>query len=371
MSDHARLSPSSSDRWVVCQESLIPVPEHLRIPREEDEFAADGSAKHKLSEWCLSNDAEPIEALLAEMEFHKLKVTAQMVEAASIYVDYVNKLSNVAGYEHRWLESRVYMEDIDDEMYGTLDCAIFSERFKHLIIGDAKFGWEIRQPDIWQLRCYAVGKVRELEDLGYEIEKVTCFICQPPDEFEPVKSIEYTREQITAFAKHMKRVKKGNAVKAGEHCARCPRSHFCEAFERYAMEAIEEAFDNPVRQFNQLTAAKSPDEVSTILKRQAAVNAWFAAMAGWAKQLILLGGDVPGYEVRQGKGNRVYTDPDYAEQVLLARYGEGVYEPKTLRSPAQIEDIWKKDAKILLNGTKDEPGLTHRPVKPSQLVRIK
>lgn len=368
---HAKLSPSTAERWVVCQESLIePEGDHY-IQDDETEFASDGSAKHKLSDWCLNTNSEPIDALLAEMSFHGLEVTDDMVDAAQVYVDHVRALQNVdPSYNQIWFESRVYIEDVDDDMYGTLDVALFSEAKRHLIVGDAKFGWEIKLAEgNWQLRSYAIGKTRELEDLGYEVERITCFICQPPDEFNPIKTVEYTREQLHKFARFMKQAKKGNAVKAGDHCKRCRRAHICETFDRYVTETIDEALNNPVDEFNRLVTAKTPQEISDILKKQAAVNTWFAALSGWAKQIILLGGEIPDYELKAGKGNRVYTEPDVAEKTLLERYGEGIYAPRKVRSPAQIEKIWGKEAKVLLNGTKEEPGLTHRPVRSSQLVR--
>ena len=371
MTDHSHFSPSSANRWVVCQESLIPVEgEHYVIDDDDNAFASDGSAKHKLSDWCLNNNADPVDALLGEMEFHGHVVTTDMAEASEVYVSHVRKLqADDPTLMHIWFEERVYIEDVHEDMYGTLDCALFSEVNKHLIVGDAKFGWEIVEVEgNWQLRSYAIGKVRELEDMGYEIERVTCFICQPTDAYQPVKAVEYSRDDLRKFARTMKKATKGTAVKAGNHCKRCPRAHFCDTLENFARELTEEAQTLPVKRFNEVVTAMTPEKISEILDRKAAFDAWFAAVASWAKQLIILGTEIPNYELKGGLGNRIYRDLTEAENVLLALYGDGIYEPRTLRSPAQIEKIWK-DAKPLLKGTGEKPGLCYRPPLGLKLKR--
>lgn len=369
MTTHARLSPSSSDRWIVCQQSLIPVPEDLRID-DSNEFALDGSAKHALSEWCLKYPyVQPIDALLQGKEFFGLPVTMEMVEAADVYVSYARELMADHRYQHRWFEERVYMPDIDEEMYGTLDFCVFSEQLRHVIIGDAKFGWNIRQPNIWQLRCYAVGKVRELEDLGFEVERITCFICQPSDEFEPVKDIDYTRKEVKSHARQLKKAKTGNAAVAGDHCKYCPRAHFCSTLEDYVQEAIGGVENLSNKGMEAEIVRRTPEEVAEILDRRDAVKVWFGAVASWAEQLLLTEAVVPEYYMHTPLGHRAYRNPEEAEKILLEEFGQGIYEERKLRSPAKIEKIWKKDAKLLLNGDGDAPGLTHRPKGTPELRR--
>lgn len=363
---HSNFSPSSAHRWVNCQVSLQEVPGLdyvMELEEGESEFARDGSAKHALGEWALSNNQNPVDALLMERAFHGVTVTTDMVEAADVYVDTVRELMKDETYNIMELESRVYVQEIHEDMYGTLDVRLFSEAKRHLIIGDAKFGWEIVEAaGNWQLRSYAIGAVRELEDQGYEIDTVTVFICQPADKEHPYKWTTYNRSELKGFAKTLRRATKGSTLKPGSWCRYCRRSTACTgpgSLDEYARGVLPYELHTP-EDFDDLIARQTPEKVAEILDRQEVVKIWFAAAAAWAKQLMILGRDVPGYCLRDSQGNRDYRDINASERVLHAEYGDDIYEPRVLRSPAQIEKVFP-GAKILLNGTDEFPGLTHRP----------
>jgi hypothetical protein len=354
---HSTFSPSSSNRWMVCQQSLIP-PEGMHYVRDEEEtqWAKDGTAKHKLGEWAISNNCDTVDALLMDMSFAGLRVTTDMVEAADVYVNAIRDLmTRDPSYNMLDLELRVSMPEIHEDMEGTLDARLYSEAKKHLIVGDAKFGWKVVEAaGNWQLRSYAIGATQDLEDLGYEVERITCFICQPTDKFEPVKTVEYSRKDLKQFIRQMKQATKGNAVQAGDHCEYCQRAHMCETLEAYVQEVVQEASQHDVGQYDAILATKSPEQIADILNRSEAVKVWFGAVAGWAKQIMLLGGDVPGYMLYDGQGNRRYIDAGNAEKVLKAKFGDDIYEPLVLRSPAQIENIWPA-AKVVMKELTERP----------------
>lgn len=363
MSDHSTFSPSSADRWMVCQESLIPLEGlHYSAESEDSGFARDGTAKHKLAEWALTNNEDTVNALLMDMAFAGLTVTTDMVEAADVYVNAVREVLRNPDYGMLELEARVHMPTIHEDMYGTLDCRIFSERKKHLIIGDAKFGWERKDATTWQLRAYAVGACNDLEDQGYEVETITCFIVQPLDTFEQVKLVTYTRAEVKKFAAQMKKATKGNAIQAGTHCKYCQRAPVCQALQDFSEEAFAPVVDD-VQDIRATVSNLTPAQINTILNRQEAVGIWFAAVAAYAKQLAMLGEKFEDWELSQGQGNRRYKDTNEAERLLLNRFGDGIYEPRVLRSPAQIEKIWPK-AKVIMKE------LTERP-KSGQVLKRK
>lgn len=366
---HHRFSPSSADRWVVCQESVLPLDAEHYIANDDTEYSKDGSAKHALSDWALRNDCDTFDALLAEMAFHGLQVTTEMMEAADVYVHHIRELiRNDPTLIHHWYEERVYVHDVQDGMYGQLDCALYSEEKKHLKLRDAKFGWETIDVETWQLRVYAVGKVRELEDLGLEVETVEVGVVQPLDKWEPIKVKTYTRDQIKRFARQLKKATTGSAVKAGNHCHRCKRAHVCQTYDDFVADIANEALTNSPADVQRLVAAKTPEQIAALLAQEDAVTRYFSALKGWAKQLIMLGQEVPGWHLKGGLTHRYYRDPAIAERVLHTRYGDGIYEPKTLRSPAQIEGIWK-DAAALMKGTDEQPGLTARDPLGLKLVK--
>lgn len=367
---HSHLSPSASHRWVKCQESLKPVEgDHYAQDDEDNKYSKDGSAKHKFAQWCIEQKEEPISALLNEMKFHGLSVTPDMVDAVDFYVSTVNEYLAVDPEAQFWLEDRVYMEEVSPDMYGNLDCAIYRERTAHLIIGDGKYGYEtVEAVDNWQLRCYALGKTAELENQGFKVEKITCFIAQPADDRKPLKEVEYDRRDLVAFTRILKRAIKGKAAEAGDHCKYCPRAHICPTLEQHVNEVASEAVERNPAAFDQLVTMRTPEEIARILHRQGAYKIWFAAVSGYAKQLLILGHDVPGWCLKESWGNRVYKDANEAEKILNNLYGNGIYEPRVLRSPAQIEKVWP-DAKDLMAGTVSRSGLTERPYNGKTLKR--
>lgn len=366
MSDHSRFAPSAANRWMVCQQSLVPLQDDEKAWAQEDEskYAKDGTAKHRLAEWALENNCDTVDALLMELAFAGLQVTTDMCEAADAYVNAVRSVTGKHPEALLEFESRVYIPAIHDEAYGTPDCTIYVEADEHLFVNDAKFGWQSVEADgNWQLRIYALGKVAELEDQGYTVKTVTLAVIQPLDRFEPVKVKHHDRSELNGWLKEIRRAMKGNAIAAGDHCKYCPRAQvpgLCPELERIAGDVIAEAETAKEQGFEPRINEYTEEYLARLLEQQEVVKIFFAAVANWTRQTIMLGGNVVGWEVKDSEGNRKYRDENEAERVLLAKYGDGIYEPRTLRSPAGIEKIWP-GAKPLMNGTRDKPGLTERP----------
>lgn len=363
---HSRFAPSKSDRWAVCQLSLEPVASEHFVAEVDREDAGLGSACHALSAACLNENQQAAEFLLMDRQFHNRDVTVPMVENASVYLRYVRETYIDQGYEW-YVEHHVEAPSIHEDCYGTTDFRAFSEAKKHLAMVDYKSGHTIIQPTTYQLAIYAYGEVETLLDMGYEIELISCVIVQPADEAEPVKEHHYSVKALRALARKLKEATKGSAAKAGDHCKYCPHAHYCETLANYANEVLPGYMHAP-EDFNEMVAKLTPDMLAEILDRQAAVGIWFAAVANWATQLAILGTEIPGYELKEGQGHRRYSDAAHAESVLKAEFGDDIYEPRVLRSPAQIEDIWPK-AKSLMKGRPGKPGLTYRPKLGQRLKR--
>jgi hypothetical protein len=299
--------------------------------------------------------------MLEGMTFAGLDVTMDMVDAVEVYLNAIRNLST-EDYPYRWIEERLPISSIHPDMFGTPDFAAYSERDEHLIIGDAKFGWQTVEPG-WQGRCYAIGKTAELEDLGFTISKITNFICQPQDTEQPVKIEVFDRKALKDFEKQLRKATKGNASKAGDWCKYCPRANvpgLCDTLDRYVREAIDPALSQPVGSFPATAEKLTAEECGALLDKQEVVGIWFKAVARFAKHLAMLGDTIPGYELVESKGHRKYKNPEDAERVLHGEFGDDIYEPRQLRSPKAIEDRWPR-AKVLMKGTNDMPGLTVRP----------
>jgi hypothetical protein len=363
---HSRFAPSKSDRWANCQLSLEPVASEHFVAEVDREDAGLGSACHALGAACLNENAQPADFLLDDRTFHNRDVTVSMVENASVYVRHVRETYIDRGYEW-FVEHHVEAPGIHEDCYGTTDFRAFSEARKHLAMVDYKSGHTIVQPTTYQLAIYASGEVETLLDMGYDIQTISCVVVQPADVDDPIKEHRYDVKSLRKVARMLKEATKGNAAKAGEHCKYCPHAHYCETLANYANEVLPGPLHSK-EDFDGMVTSLTPELLSEILDRQSVVGIWFAAVANWAAQLAMLGTEIPGYELKEGLGHRRYSDPATAESVLKAEFGDDIYEPRVLRSPAQIEDIWPK-AKSLMKGRPGKPGLTHRPPLGPRLKR--
>jgi len=363
---HSRFAPSKSDRWANCQISLLPVASEHFVAEVDREDASLGSACHALSAACLNERVQPADFLFEDRQFHKMDVTVGMVESASVYLNYVQEAYIDRGYEW-YVEHHVEAPSIHEDCYGTTDFRAFSEIRKHLVMVDYKSGHTQVDPTTYQLAIYANGELETLLDMGYEIETITCVIVQPTNEADPIREHNYTVKDLRRIARKLKEATKGHAAKAGEWCKYCPHAHYCDTLASYANDVLPGELHGK-EDFDEMVQRLTPGLLAEIMDRQPVVNIWFAAVASWASQLAMLGTEIPGYELKDGQGHRRYVDVSNAESVLKQEFGDDIYEPRELRSPAQIEAIWPK-AKALMKGRPGKPGLTYRPQLGPRLKR--
>lgn len=144
-------------------------------------------------------------------------------------------------------ESRVRLDHIDENLWGTLDVSI-AEAFGTLNVIDLKYGKfvPVEPEKNGQLSIYAVGKAREH---NYNFDKVRLTILQPRAKHEkgPIRHwtapmtyfFEFEREVREA----VKRVKDKNApVKAGPHCFFCDAKKICKAYSKDAITSVRARF---------------------------------------------------------------------------------------------------------------------------------
>ena len=84
MSTHAKLSPSSSDRWLACPASILRAPE---TEEEASEYALEGTAAHALAEHCLRKGITAAAAVFPAD--HAAFDSAEMRAHVQTYLDYV------------------------------------------------------------------------------------------------------------------------------------------------------------------------------------------------------------------------------------------------------------------------------------------
>lgn len=412
MAAHAKLSASSSKRWLNCPAS-VPLSEH--IERTTSKFAAEGTAAHALGEYCLKLDfLDPNECIgfTAEQlgpDFGKYVVDKEMADFVKIYVDTV-KMDHLIKFEGECevnVETQVHLKHLETEtsgpLFGTNDAQMDSP-FDRLGVYDLKYGKgvEVFAIDNTQGLYYALGAWIEggrtqddieiviiqprLEDYNKRVKRWE-FTSEVLCEFEQTvtEGIEYVREatEIVKWAEKQFNCKYselddaeqlkylGNLMKVTEEgCAFCPIKANCpKMFEDVMSKAVAD-FEPENPEIN-LTPVKelSNERLILILDNAKKIIDYVKSVQSYAFLEAQSGTGVVNHKLVRGKSNRVWSEPDEITAVKLKKlrpeFEDSIetFEVKVI-SPAQFEKLaGKKVADHLITKPPGKLTLVHESDK--------
>lgn len=388
---HARLSPSSADRWTTCTASAGA---QDGIPNESSEASRDGTMCHQMSEEVIRDGSDPHSYLgrvmifwtRAEDEAHgetwaddpswdrmpmvlshevaRIAVTEEHIDAVASATDYVLEQHRLHGGE-LLAEQRVPIGHFTGEegASGTTDILILAQ--KTIFVKDFKYGRnrvdaydvlmpehddfitgrrvpEKRRPNL-QMASYALGAI-EKYGLLYDWDFVSMSILQP--------FIQHTSEYTCTIAELME-VRDFLAMKAEETrsnpqfvpspdaCHFCRASGDCKAQTQMVFDMAIEGFDdldNPTP-----TPIKDP-KLGTLYSLVPMVEDWCKAVAQRVRQKLtegepVLRDDGLAYKLVEGRmEGRDWADPAKAEEQMdKMRLDSDIKFQKKLSSPAQLE----------------------------------
>lgn len=322
--EHARLSPSSSERWISCPAS-VRVADQLPRELQESEsiYALEGTAAHALAEiegrraFGLLDDNGYRHALAGwrrvyaqfkdsypEMREHVLAYVALLKERQQLYPN------TQVLFEQR-VDSGV------PSCWGTSDAVLVSPQ--HVEIVDFKYGQGVPVNAIGnsQLRLYGLGALDGYGDLLGETEIVRMTVFQP--RLESTSTEEMTAIELREWRADIIPIAEsalGPDAPFGpseEACRWCPASGRCPA------------------QFEQVTKADfgtppdtlTPNEMAAILQQIPAIRDWLNAFEETALNLVYSEGkEIPGYKVVLSGGRRSIPDENFADVcVVLTEHG--------------------------------------------------
>ena len=290
MADHAKLSPSGAEYWMVCPGAPRIIESAPKLPDEE--YSAEGTKAHALGAKALElkcSAAEAAQDFELEIEFGQFE--QKMVNDAQIYVDAVNS-NGVPDLE--WVEKRVSLEWLSPGSWGTVDNARYYADRRLLVISDYKNGVQSVDAE-WnrQMMQYGLGVLNEVllaigrnaTDMHNYIETVLIQIVQPNDfcSPEPIKTFEISVQQLLIWGNHVlvpaaSRCKDPNApLVAGSHCNWCDGKITCPELQATALQL---AGMNSLTENAELPA---PEDVSPA--RLAMLSQLLPIMNKWAKQV--------------------------------------------------------------------------------------
>lgn len=313
------------------------------------EYAALGTAAHKLLETCMLLDIEPHAWLGSVIAVGTMQFTVDddMADAVAHAMDYTRAYLARYPDTRLYLERRVYLKPVidRDDCWGTLDLALDNWPIE-IVIVDYKHGAgvyvEVENNE--QLMTYALGH------LGHELVNtpedtiIRLAIIQPRNRgtVGPVREHVVRVRDLIAFMRTLKAAAKETdqfeaRLSAGDHCRFCPVRAQCPELERYAMEQAQGEFS--VADLRRLIAFDS-DRFRDMLRKAPVASAWAAAVEAAAEQHLQSGGRVPGFKLVHTKRNRFWIDKPAAVAALVSKgFTEDQVAPRELLSPKQAHDL--------------------------------
>ena len=189
MTTHAKLSASSSHRWLHCPGSIKAEEGYAD---SSSEHANEGSAAHWLGETCLESGQQASEFLGQTLADYQVVVTDEMVDAVQQYLDYVRSLGG-----NTLIEQRVDFSHVVPEGFGTADAIVMSGDTLHIV--DLKYGKGVKvyAENNSQAMLYALGVLHDYDYL-FQPEKIVLTIVQP--RLDHIDEWEVTMDQLQTFA---------------------------------------------------------------------------------------------------------------------------------------------------------------------------
>tara|TARA_R100001510_G_C7622676_1_gene183221 strand:+ start:216 stop:974 length:759 start_codon:yes stop_codon:yes gene_type:complete len=240
-SKHALLSPSAAERWTKCPAS----PSMSQGSPYRTSYPAErGTLIHEMAEKVLKDQIKDSSledhyagktfTTVIEEDDEKIEVVVdeEMLGMAKQYAAYILQRHEELGGK-RLIEEQVTLEEINPHLWGTLDCAIITE--KEIEIIDLKTGaWPV-DPNNLQLKIYALGI---LDRYPYENAKVKLTIVQPVsrDKKGPIKTYETTVEDLVNWAYDFLKPAADACLEPepkfnfGEHCRFCLYQQQCPTY---------------------------------------------------------------------------------------------------------------------------------------------
>lgn len=340
---HARLSASSSHRWLECPPSVMLTAD---LPDTAGEAAAEGTLAHSIVEERLDSIIE--KGIWPKKSSAKLRMDERyrpvMEEHADTMVGYVMDIFDSLDDAILMSEQRLDYSRWVPDGFGTGDALVIADGVIHVV--DYKYGKGVPvfAEDNPQLRLYALGAY-EAYDALYGIETVVTHIVQPRLDSitsETLSAADLLRWADEYVAPRAKLAANGEGeMHPGEWCRFCKVKATCRARAEQQLALARYEFQSPL--------LLTPEEIGDILGRVDELSKWAKSVKDYALQTAVNNGEhFPGWKLVRGRANRKLVDDGDVADILL-KAGCEAREIFALKGLTDLEEIVgkKKLAELL------------------------
>lgn len=351
---HAKLSPSSSHRWLACPGSVVL--EETAPPDKGNAYAAEGTVAHEVAARTLESGADSAAGHLGErhnVDGFEVLVTQSMVDYVNQYVAFVRAETgeHVAMYENAVPLSHMTGED---GATGTADVIIVKP--DEIVVIDLKYGMgeHVEVKGNPQLLMYASGALALIEEIiGFIGQtKVRKVVYQPridniDEDTITVADVRTFEERVRAGVDRIRSAQENFSedwlVVGEKQCRWCRVKAACPALR----DEVKSLAGGSLATADDFAAFKveNPDErtgdnfLSMAMSKVGLVEDWCKAVRAEAERRLLRGENIDGFKLVEGKrGPRKWARPEEVEEELKkARIRRSDAYSESLLSPTQME----------------------------------
>ena len=345
MSDHAKLSPSSSKRWLNCTPS---VRLSEQFPDTAGAAADEGTLAHTVAELFLAAELTN----LSPDEFNRALAEAQerdyysteMERHASDYAQLVaadyRRMADTRPVELN-IEGRVDLEKYVPGGFGRTDASLIAPPV--LRIYDYKYGRvPVAAENNPQTMLYALGELERVAWL-HDIEFVELVIFQP--RIGNTSRFSYSAEHLRTWGDTFVKPRAEMAdagtgvLSAGKWCTYCPARFECAERARAAHAEAAAMFGAADPELFTL------DQMARIVKQTEIFEPWLKDARSAISKALLEGEKVRGFKMVLGKGRRSWADEAGAIKKLRSlKFKQGDYVNKKVKGIGDVTDLLGVDA---------------------------
>lgn len=363
---HATFSASGASKWLNCPGSIELC--KSAPPQAESKWAEEGTEAHTCLETFLKNPQKKATSIRKMLEKAHPK---DMVEhALGAATELWNRVPEGA---ELLTETKVSLEFVAPDMFGTVDSAIVEE-FGRLQVWDFKYGAGIPVDveDNPQLIYYALGLAHKYD---FNFTDVEIGVIQPRAEHH---SGEYTRSVIISVdeLRAWEKIFRDGVLMAedpladlvaGDWCRFCAAKAICPAVGDLAFQQarldfapVEMLTGAPAVALPALPTPEALPNLGHVLAAGDKIEKWLEGVRQHAQHVLETGGEVEGYKLVAKRAQRAWKE-DVTDEALV-EFGDGVMKDPEILSPAQFEKKFKDKVWVEERTTRESSGVTMVPI---------